>query len=175
MVAPRHGSEFLREMVSWSWKMWVWSIWGGQKSWKCSRPKPLLVSPWILFCSIKQLCKRRTPLTQISRGFHPESFGESGPVVRLLMTMESCLPHGEPTVTRRDQGQDTPKYLHLFPPTWPHLLKPYEPPKITWANEDKVFITRPRMRHFMFLPHYYMTSAFQSATSKGVVSEWSKL
>lgn len=42
------------------------------------------------------------------------------------MTMESRLPHGEPTATSRDQGQDTPKYLHLFPSAWPHLLKPYE-------------------------------------------------
>lgn len=66
------------------------------------------------------------PLTHISIGFHPEYFGDSGPVMRLIMTMESRLPHGEPTVTRRDQGQDTPKYLHLFPPAWPHFLKPYE-------------------------------------------------
>lgn len=167
MTAPRHGSVFLREMVSWSWKMWVWSTLGCQKSWKCSKPKPLLVSLWLLFCSIKQLCKRKTfPLTHISRGFHPESFHDSGLVVRLIMTMESCLPNVEPTVTKRDQGQDTHKYLHLFPSAWLHPLKPYEPPKMTWANEDQAFSAWARIRHFMFLPHY-MTRAFQLAMSKG--------
>lgn len=165
MKAPRHASVFLREIGSWGWKMWVWSILGGQRSWKCSKPKPVLTSLWLILFDQTDVSVKYFPLTHISIGFHPESFGDSGPMVRLFMTMESHLPHGEPTVTSRDQGQDTPKYLHLFPPAWPHLLKPYELLMVIWANEDQEFSTWARMRNFIFLPH--MTRAFQSAMSKG--------